>query len=73
MGLVGILNAILSVIAATLSCVPLCCDPYKQQEKDERAKQLLTVTSQEHEAGPLPVKVAPSDVIIVASQDCSHI
>jgi hypothetical protein len=74
MGTMGIINAILSLVAGTLSCVPLCCDPFKQQLKDDHKKQLLNVTSQEQEqAGPLPVKVAPSDVIIVASQGSSHI
>lgn len=73
MGALGIISAILSVVAATLSCVPLCCDPLKQQEKEDRAK-LLDVTSQEQEAGPLPVKVAPSDVIVVsAAIGSSHI
>jgi len=74
MGVLGIIFAILTVVSATLSCIPLCCDPLKQQEKDEGNKQLLGVTSQEQEqeeAGPLPVKVAP--IFIVAAEGSSHI
>jgi len=75
MGVAGIINAILSVVAATLSCYPLCCDPFKQQKKDDRQKKLLAVTSQEQEqeAEPLPVKVVPSDFIVMATEGSSHI
>jgi len=56
MGVLGILSAVLAVVAATLSCVPLCCDPLKKLQKIQRDQEQL-----DH-AGPLPIKSVPMDV-----------
>jgi len=59
MGCLGIINSILTVIAATLSCVPLCCRPKLDDEESSHDRLLGSSTQMEGEAGPLPAKVPP--------------
>jgi len=61
MGCLGILSAVLAIVAATLSCAPLCCNP-DQLDKPKKAK---LAASEETMAEPLPEKVPIGDAIFL--------
>jgi len=61
MGCLGILSAIVAIVAATLSCAPLCCNP----EKLDKPKKAQVTASEEIMAAPLPEKVPIEDAIFL--------
>ena len=62
MCLLGLISAVLAVVAATLSCVPLCCDPLAKIQDSKQSHDWSGDSHVTAQADPLPIKVIPLDM-----------